>query len=190
MNKLTIDHVSRLNSFREDVLAGLAGPQKALPSRWLYDDRGCEPFEQITCVDDDYPTRTETAILRVHAKEMGSFCGAHSTVLEHGAGATIKTEILLDALNSPAGYSPIDIADEFLVATVARLKNRFPELSIRPVIVDFTREVDIPAQPAANGARVAFFRAPRSVTSTISRRCTTWTHAPARRRWRVCRDRF
>src|SRR3982751_4912382 len=90
------DQASQLDSFREDVLFGLARLRKALPSRWLYDARGCELFEQITRVDDYYPTRTETAILRAHAKGMRAFCGAHSTVVEYGAGAAIKTEILLD----------------------------------------------------------------------------------------------
>ena len=35
-------------------------PGKSLPSRWLYDERGSELFEQITRLDEYYPTRAET----------------------------------------------------------------------------------------------------------------------------------
>ncbi|MES1265809.1 MAG: L-histidine N(alpha)-methyltransferase, partial [Variovorax sp.] len=149
---------SQLDSFREDILAGLARSQKTIPSRWLYDDRGCELFERITCVEDYYPTRTETAILRDHTEAIREFCGTHSTVVEYGAGAGIKTEILLATLNCPVAYVPIDIAGDFLGVTVARLKTTFPQLPMRPVVADFTRDFDLPTQHAGSGgARVAFF---------------------------------
>ena len=41
------DRSPDLESFREDVLQGLAQPQKALPCKYLYDDRGSQLFEQI-----------------------------------------------------------------------------------------------------------------------------------------------
>lgn len=34
--------------FRSDVIARLSQPQKQVPARWLYDDRGGELFEEIT----------------------------------------------------------------------------------------------------------------------------------------------
>ena len=34
--------------FREDVLKGLSGRQKSLPSRWLYDAKGSALFDEIT----------------------------------------------------------------------------------------------------------------------------------------------
>src|SRR3546814_7304093 len=53
--------------------------------------------------------------------------GRGSTLLEYGAGAGIKTEILLDALDTPRVYVPIDIAGDFLDLTVTRMRARFPE---------------------------------------------------------------
>ncbi len=41
-------------AFRADVLAGLSQRQKTLPSRWLYDQRGSELFEEITGLDEYY----------------------------------------------------------------------------------------------------------------------------------------
>ena len=88
--------------------------QKTLPSRWLYDQRGSELFEEITRLDEYYLTRTETAILRRHAEEMAALCGEGAVLLEYGAGAAIKSEILIDALHAPRMYAPIDIAADFL----------------------------------------------------------------------------
>src|SRR3546814_5335386 len=96
-------------------------------------------FRSITALDEYYPTRTETAILREHAADMANFCGRGSTLLEYGAGAGIKTEILLDALDTPRVYVPIDIAGDFLDLTVTRMRARFPELDVQPVVADFTR---------------------------------------------------
>ena len=102
--------------------------QKTLPSRWLYDQRGSELFEEITRLDEYYLTRTETAILRRHAEEMAALCGEGVVLLEYGAGAAIKSEILIDALQAPRMYAPIDIAADFLGETVERIRDRFPDL--------------------------------------------------------------
>ncbi len=138
------------------MLAGLSQRQKTLPSRWLYDQRGSELFEEITGLDEYYLTRTETAILRRHAEEMAGLLGEDVALLEYGAGAAIKSEILIDALKAPRMYAPIDIAADFLAQTAARIRDRFPELPTRPIITDFTVDFDIPADVPAQ-RRAAFF---------------------------------
>lgn len=143
-------------AFRMDVWAGLARRRKALPSRWLYDDRGCELFEAITRLEEYYPTRTETAILQMHGAEIAAFCGKDAVLLEYGAGAALKTEILLDALDAPRLYVPIDIASNFLKQTAARIRQRFQRLQIRPLAADFTADFEIPPGVPLT-SRVAFF---------------------------------
>jgi L-histidine N-alpha-methyltransferase len=145
------------DAFRLDVLQGLARPQKSLPSRWLYDPRGCELFEQITTLPEYYPTRTETAILRHHAAEIADFCGANANLLEYGAGAGIKTEIVVGSLDRPRSYIPIDIAAGFLDLTAARFRQHFTNLAVNPVVADFTSEFALPAPVLGEGRRVAFF---------------------------------
>lgn len=156
MLDLVEQKLSQHEAFRADVLAGLSRPQKSLPARWLYDQRGSELFEDITRLDEYYLTRTETAILRRHAKEMADLCGKDVVLLEYGAGAAIKSEILIDALHAPRMYAPIDIAADFLAETAERLRERFPELAVRPVIADFTVDFDLPADIPAS-PRAAFF---------------------------------
>jgi dimethylhistidine N-methyltransferase len=143
-------------AFRADVLAGLSQRQKTVPARWLYDQCGSELFEEITRLDEYYLTRTETAILRRRAAEIAALCGDGVGLLEYGAGAAIKSEILIDALHAPRMYAPIDIAADFLGETVERIRDRFPELATRPIIADFTADFDIPADIPAE-RRAAFF---------------------------------
>lgn len=153
-------------AFRADVLTGLSQPQKTIPCRWFYDRRGSELFEEITGLDEYYPTRTETAILRRHAGDMAALCGDGVVLLEYGAGAGIKFEILVDALRAPRMYVPIDIAADFLDQTVARIRQRFPRLVTRPIVADFTTEFEMPADIPA-GRRAAFF--PGSTIGNLDR---------------------
>ena len=142
-------------AFRADVLAGMSGRQKSVPSRWFYDRRGSELFEEITGLNEYYPTRTETAILGRYAEEMAALCGEDVVLLEYGAGAGLKFEILVSALETPRMYVPIDIAGDFLGSTVARINEQL-RLPTRPIIADFTADFDIPPD-IPEGRRAAFF---------------------------------
>jgi L-histidine N-alpha-methyltransferase len=148
--------LSQPELFRQDVIAGLSKQRKSLPSRWLYDERGSELFEQITQLEEYYPTRVETGILRANAAEMASFIGKGATLIEYGAGAGIKTEILIDALQNPRLYVPVDISGDFLDQAVISLRHRFPNIGIWPIVADFTGDFEIPAGIPAKG-RSAFF---------------------------------
>jgi dimethylhistidine N-methyltransferase len=156
MLDLASDHRWQYEAFLNDVLMGLSQRQKTLPCRWLYDDRGSELFECITQLEEYYPTRTETALLTAHAPAIAEFCGEHAIVLEYGAGAGIKTEILMAALRAPRIYVPIDIAADFLEQTVERFRRSFPWLATRPIVADFTVPFTLPAWVPV-GRRVAFF---------------------------------
>jgi dimethylhistidine N-methyltransferase len=148
---------AQTEAFRADVLAGLSKPQKTLPSRWLYDDRGSELFEQITTLPEYYPTRTETAILNDHADELAAYCGRHAVVIEYGAGASVKSQILLAALQLPRMYVPVDIAGDFLAMSAARLRRKFTALDVLPVAADFTELFDLPQTVPLDRARTGIF---------------------------------
>ncbi|MEH6586258.1 MAG: L-histidine N(alpha)-methyltransferase [Halioglobus sp.] len=144
------------NTFEDDVIEGLSQVQKAIPCRWLYDERGSELFEDITVLPEYYPTRTETSILSQYAPEIASHVGPHATVVEYGAGASVKTRILMDALEELSTYIPVDISAEFLQSSAASLKKDYPGVKIEPVVADFLSTVDLPEKPS-KGARVGFF---------------------------------
>ena len=50
-------------SFHDDVVAGLSLPQKSIPPKYFYDERGSQLFDAICDVPEYYPTRTEAALL-------------------------------------------------------------------------------------------------------------------------------
>src|SRR5262245_59482632 len=80
---------------REDVLAGLALPQKSIPPKYFYDEQGCRLFEAICELPEYYPTRTETAILRGHIVDIAQFVGPDAELIEYGSGVYAETSILI-----------------------------------------------------------------------------------------------
>lgn len=144
-------------AFLDDVLNGLAASPKVLSSRWLYDERGSQLFEDITQLPEYYPTRTETAIFKAHAAEMAAAAGARAVLVEYGAGAAVKTRILLDALEQPCAYAPLDISEDFLTGVAEGLQADYPDLDIRPVAADFMTPTDLSGLPDCGGRRVGFF---------------------------------
>ena len=130
-------------AFRADVLAGLSHPQKAIPARWLYDDAGSQLFEDITRLPEYYPTRAEREILQKRGGEFADLIGPGRVVVEFGSGSSVKTPLLLGAID-PAAYVPLDIAGDFLRAAADELAAKFPGLPIFPVEADFMKRVTLP----------------------------------------------
>src|SRR5438876_11993730 len=70
----------------EDVLAGLALPQKSIPPKYFYDEQGCRLVEAICELPEYYLTRTETAILRGNLAEIARFVGPCGLLIDVGRG--------------------------------------------------------------------------------------------------------
>jgi len=142
-------------AFRADVLDGLAQAQKAIPARWLYDDAGSQLFEDITQLPEYYPTRAETEILTARGRDFAKLIGEDRAVVEFGSGSSVKTPLLLEAID-PAAYVPLDIAGDFLRASAKELSTKFPGLPVYPVEADFMRQVELPPQ-VADLPKLGFF---------------------------------
>jgi L-histidine Nalpha-methyltransferase len=148
---------SGLDRFRADVLGGLRLPKKALPCKYLYDERGSALFEEICGLDEYYLTRTELAILRQYVAEMARAIGPDCVIIELGSGSALKTRLLLEHLIEPRAYVPVDISAEPLARSAAELSRLFPELPIVPVCDDFTGAFDLPDTGISPARRVAYF---------------------------------
>jgi dimethylhistidine N-methyltransferase len=142
--------------FLRDVFDGLARAPKVLSCKYFYDARGSELFERICELDEYYPTRCEAEILRHHGTEMAELFGPRCVLIEYGSGSSRKTRLLLDRLDDPAAYVPVDISAEHLLHSARALALRYPGLAIRPVAADFTRSFSLPPLPSAT-RRVVFF---------------------------------
>lgn len=130
--------------FRDDVLTGLGASPKRLPCKYLYDARGSELFEAICATDAYYPTRTEIGLLEQFGAQMARAIGPRAVLVEFGSGSGEKTWRLLERLDSPQAYIPVEISASALEASTARLREAFPDLAIRPVVADYTHPLDLP----------------------------------------------
>lgn len=144
-------------AFLDDVLASLGTSPRSIPSKYLYDERGSELFEQICQLDGYYLTRTEAAILLDHAAEILACAGPRCMLVEYGSGSSAKTRILLDRADDLAAYVPVDISREFLVRSARALRVRYPRLKIHPVAADYTADHELPALDPPEDRRVVWF---------------------------------
>ncbi len=103
-----------LSNFIKDVEVGLSAGEKYLPSKYFYDDEGSKLFDQITKLPEYYPTAAEIEVIKNHSSEISDLGNeAKINILELGAGANIKTSILLEQFTNDhdsVNYIPIDIS--------------------------------------------------------------------------------
>lgn len=134
------------SQFETDVIAGLSRDPKSIPPKYFYDGEGSRLFEEITRLPEYYLTRTETGILNAHARELNTIIPQGAALVEFGSGACIKVQILLDNVPAIAAYLPVDISGEFLKGEAERISASYPRLAVHPVVADFTKPFELPAE--------------------------------------------
>lgn len=131
----------------EDVRHGLATRPLELPSKWLYDARGSQLFEEITRTPEYYLTRAEAAILERIADEIIADV-APAEILEIGSGSSRKTRLLLEALHRHGSgnvYVPFDVSPDAVEDARTALVADYPWLTVRGVVGDFHEHLaDVP----------------------------------------------
>ncbi|WP_433140041.1 L-histidine N(alpha)-methyltransferase [Actinomadura nitritigenes] len=149
---LTADDLAK--TLRQDVREGLTGTPKTLPPKWFYDERGSALFEEITKLEEYYPTRREREILTARAPEIAAITGAR-TLLELGAGSGEKTRLLLGALEGTLrAYVPVDVSGDFLEEAAAGIAADHPGLTVRTVVADYEQHLHL--LPAGERRLIAF----------------------------------
>ncbi len=141
----------------QEILDGLRREPKHLPCKLFYDERGSQLFDQICELPEYYPTRTELGILDSFGSEMGEFIGPRACVIEPGAGSVVKIRKLIDHLDAPRWFVPLDISSDHLVTSVKALNALYPDLSILPIEADYMTDETIEEQLPDEGRRVVFF---------------------------------
>jgi L-histidine N-alpha-methyltransferase len=148
------------SALEADLREGFFTDPPTVPPRWFYDEKGSLLFDDITRLDEYYPTRREAEILRARAEPI---VGSSTTIVELGAGTCTKTRVLLDVMaggadadsRSEARYVPVDISVEVLLDAARSLGEEYPGLEIEPVIADLTAlDPPLPGEP---GQRLVLF---------------------------------
>jgi L-histidine Nalpha-methyltransferase len=139
-----------LSGMAADVRAGLTRPFKELSPRYFYDQRGSRLFEQITRLEEYYPTRCERQILEGRSAEICEAANNPATLIELGSGSAEKTRVLLDAM-SCAGcletYCPVDISEPITRDTAERIAAQYEGIEVHGLVCDF--ELDLERIPVA-----------------------------------------
>ncbi len=127
-----------------EITRGLAAAPATISPKYFYDARGSEIFEEITRLPEYYPTRTECTIMQRYAGDIARKLGPGRTVIELGAGNCEKARSLCEAIDA-SRFVAVDISEEFLHQSVARLKAEMPTLDVSAFAADLTREIEMPA---------------------------------------------
>ena len=152
--------------FMSAVQQGLSRTPKTLACKYFYDREGARLFEEVCKLPEYYPTRTETALMRANAQALAKAIPDGAALVEFGSGASIKTRILLDAAPQVKAYVPIDICAASLKDGAAEIASRYRQLSVLPLVADFSDSATLPS-PAMARPRIGFF--PGSTIGNFSR---------------------
>ena len=137
-----------------DVRAGLTRPFKELSPRYFYDERGSELFEEITGLEEYYPTRCEREILESRSAEICEAANRPASLIELGSGSARKTRVLLDAMREACcleTYCPVDISEEITRETAEAIASEYDGIDVHGLVCDF--EFDLERVPV-EGPRV------------------------------------
>jgi dimethylhistidine N-methyltransferase len=149
------DHQPKVESLRDAVIAGLSSDPKAIHCKFFYDQRGAQLFEEICTLDEYYPTRTEIGILEKNAQEIADIAGPDCHLIEFGSGASVKVRTLLNAMEEPRSYVPIDISREALLSAAEGVAREYEDVPVVAVCADYTEPLSLPELEP--GPRLGFF---------------------------------
>jgi dimethylhistidine N-methyltransferase len=144
------------SDFLAQAVAGLSGSPRTLPSKFFYDERGSDLFQKICELPEYYVTRTEREILRRFAPEMAASIGEKAEIVGFGTGAGIKTRMLLERLENPIAYVPVDISRQRLTDSAEALSREMPNLEVLPVCADYLQSIELPI-PTRKPEHIAVF---------------------------------
>jgi L-histidine Nalpha-methyltransferase len=148
---------SRTDALTAGVIEGLRQEPKQISPVWFYDELGSFLFDNICELPEYYLTRTEMQIMQTYAPEMAQHVGPDAALIELGSGTSKKTRLLLDELQAPAAYVPVDIAREHLLEAASSIARDYPALRVIPICADFSQPFELPPHVATARRRIVYF---------------------------------
>ena len=128
--------------FAEDVLSGLKSKHKHLSSKYFYDSKGDELFQEIMQLEEYYLTRKELQIFESQKEQILESIndGKPFRIIELGAGDGSKTKVLLKYFTDCGidfTYTPVDISGNVLEILETTLKLEIPNLRVESYQGDY-----------------------------------------------------
>lgn len=162
------------DNFAKNVLAGLTAKNKYLSSKYFYDNNGSRIFQEIMNMPEYYLTDAEFEILSIQSQQIVEALQFSKpfNIIELGAGDGFKTFKLLEFLlknKIDFKYVPIDISQEAMDILTKRLKERLPELVIKPKVGDYfeilkvNKESDYPSLLLFLGSNIGNYKREKAI---------------------------
>ena len=152
-----VEATASADQFLLDVLDGLRSTPKRLHCKYFYDATGSRLFERICELPEYYLTRAELEIMNQSAEEMSNWMGPEIRLIEFGSGSSLKTRILLDALEEPSVYIPVDISRRHLLAASSQLAADYPGIQVLPLVADYSTPLVLPGSSTSFRRTIAYF---------------------------------
>lgn len=123
--------------FAADIFHGLTTYPKSLSSKYFYDKKGDELFQQIMDLPEYYLTGKEFSILEKNKNQIGEAFNSPKgfDLIELGAGDGKKTKVLLRHFIEKGlsfKYLPVDISRNVLLQLSQSLKKEIPAVIVEP----------------------------------------------------------
>lgn len=133
--------------FAGDIKEGLLSKPKKLNSKYFYDKKGSELFQDIMKMPEYYLTDAEFEILDTQKDDILKYFASDGKfdMIELGSGDGLKTKILLRHFlkqEKEFQYFPIDISKDAIINLERDLNEEMPELHLNPVIDDYFFAMD------------------------------------------------
>ena len=128
-----------MSGLKEHVINGLSKKPKKLSSRFFYDKKGDELFQQIMNLDEYYLPQSELEIILKHSASIAKkikLSAEDLEIVELGAGDGAKTQYFLESLTSifsDIKYIPLDISAHILEINLKTINELVPDLEVEPV---------------------------------------------------------
>ena len=127
----------------EEIKTGLLAQSASISPKFLYDNLGSHLFTAITLLPEYYPTRIENEIFGQYRNEIAEVVGQNSSLIDLGAGNCQKAESLFESL-MPTSYIAIDFSIEYLQEILPKLQNKYPQVDMYGVGMDFSANFSLP----------------------------------------------
>lgn len=147
-----------IREVKKELIAGLTSSPKFISSKYFYDKKGSELFEEITKLEEYYPTRTEKSILAGILSKLNLDL-TDLSIIELGSGDPSKISLLFDQICpselDQINYYPVDISKSAIENSISILTDKYDGININGIVADFIQQVEL--LPKVNNKLICFF---------------------------------
>lgn len=123
-----------------EIVVGLKAKQKSISPKYFYDKIGSELFQEITHLQEYYPTRCEKEILSTVVSKLNIDFN-NLDIIELGSGDASKIKTILGQINpdvlASINYYPVDISESAIQNSIQDIIKDYKLNSISGIIADF-----------------------------------------------------